>query len=224
MSSNSITRYSKALFIRLPKTAGTSIESIFRNYSEVVTPLVNKTEQGNKERVSRASAYREIIGNNKWGNLFTFTFVRNPYDRCVSLWQMFEPDVSFNSFVKKISTLGIETSNIYERLTYHCCLQSPHLTDDKGKIIVDFIGKFENLEEDYFKICKKIRLPKTKLPHKRKTYHKHYSKYYDNETKTMVTEIYKKDLEILGYDFERLNLIDNIKDELEYKNFWFRFH
>ena len=140
-----------------------------------------------------------------WDEYFRFTIVRNPWDRLLSFYQnklhniqiedtefsIFKGCIDFKKFVYAIKERDLE------RCDGHFKLQSQMFPLDK----IDFIGRFENLQGDFNTVCDKIGIPQQQLPHENKTKHKHYTEYYDDETRQIVAEKYAKDIEYFGYKF-----------------------
>jgi hypothetical protein len=83
-------------------------------------------------------------------------------------------------------------------------LQSDYVIDLGGNIIVDYIGRYENLETDFAEICNRIGSPNIKLPHKRKAINrsKDYRMYYSDKLVDLISDHFKKDINIFSYTFE----------------------
>ena len=159
-----------------------------------------------------ARAIRSRVGNDIFGDYFKFTFVRNPYERVVSTYHIRKkllPGVkmSFRGFVQKRLTgkqgFGAWTffrSKAEKALEDQFEGQHDFISDAAGKILVDFVGKYENLCVDFKKVCDRLGL-KADLPVMNQSKHESYRNYYDAETRKAVEEVYKKDIEAFGYEF-----------------------
>ena len=62
--------------------------------------------------------------------------------------------------------------------------------------------KFENLNRDWNNMFKELGYEPPKLPILNKYKHKHYSEYYDDETREFVGWLFKKDIDAFGYKFK----------------------
>lgn len=102
----------------------------------------------------------------------------------------------FREFI--LSSYGREHLTQYQGNMLHW------ITDESGEIIVDYIGRFEKLHEDYVKICERIGQPPPTLPHKKRSAHTHYSTYYDEETRQLVADRFRKEIDLFSYEFEEL--------------------
>jgi hypothetical protein len=69
----------------------------------------------------------------------------------------------------------------------------------EGKLVVDFIGRFENLQNDFDVVCDKLGIKHTELPHVNKGKFANYDLYYTPEVKNIVSEYFIKDFELFGY-------------------------
>jgi hypothetical protein len=143
---------------------------------------------------AKAAEICEHIDEKVWRSYFKFAFERNPWDRQVSLYyhryrHEKEPP-PFTTFIHTDKRAQMNNYDIYAI---------------DGNISVDFIGRFENLEEDLKRALEHVGLTlATELP-RAKTTSRHgnnpYRKYYDEDTRDIVGRWYAREIELLGYEF-----------------------
>ena len=160
----------------------------------------------------RNKNYKYFKDIKKSTNQFSFALVRNPWDRCVSAFKYLsnggncgndKKDAENFLSVYQNDFLGFirhKFSNAFLKQV-HFKPQYKWICDDNDNVLVDLVGKFENLQEDFDKLCDTIDVPRQQLPHENATKHKHYTEYYDDETRSIVAEKYAKDIEYFGYEF-----------------------
>jgi hypothetical protein len=82
---------------------------------------------------------------------------------------------------------------------------SAYMTDKDGSIMVDFVGRFENLHLDFERLCALFGLPALELLHaKTLRPHEDYRSYYDDATREKVARHWKADIDRFGYTFDGL--------------------
>ena len=134
---------------------------------------------------------------------FKFTLFRNPYDIMVSNFSMFTQQPfrieTLKQFHKDPANMSfiefIEFTDKYNNHHWQSQLDFINGYD------INFIGRVENIKEDFNIICDKIGIPQRQLSHVNKSNHKHYTEYYNEETKQIVAEKYAKDIKYFGYEF-----------------------
>jgi len=208
------------IFISIPKVACSSVKSVLYELQSGSKPTMNIHEAPFK--------YIPFKQLGLYPNCFMFAFVRNPWDRIVSLYankikadpnfngrdendeqfcngaakwfscygDVFRGGMSFAEFVQAIAAIPDEESNNHFRSQYL------FITGKNNGSIVDFLGKFEHLTDD-FNILKKLAgLPADiSLPHKMKSDHADYRHYYTDELKNLIAQRYKRDIEQFDYSF-----------------------
>ena len=150
--------------------------------------------------------------NIKVDKYFSFTFCRNPWDRAVSGYKSwFREACPFRNMVKGTTLKDyLLCRNGYERINHlenslgrgdHFRSQYEYIIDEHSEPIIDYIGRFETYQQDFNTVCDKIGIPRQQPPHMNITNHKHYTEYYDDETRQIVAEKYAKDIDYFGYKF-----------------------
>jgi hypothetical protein len=203
----------KFIFVHIPKTGGTSIESVF---------VPNAVEKDVSFKHSTAKEYQKKF-NREFSEYFKFSVIRNPWDLVASLYHwMWHTDCTTNPWPSKWRsythtplnwTLNewIKSEKFMRSNPRGLSVDSPHLfkeegqldwiSNDKDTIIVDHIMRFETLQQDFDISCNKIGLPQQILPHTNKSHHKPYWEYYDKEAQEIVGQKYHKDITMFDYTF-----------------------
>jgi hypothetical protein len=169
----------KITFIHIPRTGGSSI-------SRWLSPIFED------KYIVRDHIFLNEIENPA---PITFTVIRNPWDRVVSMYSFIKIYMhclvvaDFNDFV--LNKIKIWTFGKHK-------LSTPQIRwIETG---VTHLLRFEDLEED-FKIIQDIFQCYKPLPLINKSKHEHYRAYYNDETRQIIAEMFKEDIEAFGYEF-----------------------
>jgi chondroitin 4-sulfotransferase 11 len=195
-----ISNRAKCIFVHIQKTGGASIEELLRSNDPGIEA---NSLQGRRHMA--AGELRAFVPPDVWSAYFKFAFVRNPWDRLVSWYYMCVQTPTANPFARYIKDnaptfddfLKKTTTGIAERTTRN---QLDYVTNDAGDIIVDFVGRYEDLQLDFSRVRKRLDLA-AELPHVNRSAHEHYRKYYTDETRDIVSRRFEKDIQHFGYLF-----------------------
>lgn len=193
----------RCVFVHVPKTGGSSIRRAFARKDSTAIRFDHGT----------AVEYRKELGKEVYESYFSFGFVRNPFDRMVSLytqprgkWDSLTPEhraaltMPFKVWVKYLLGNFSGKNKLKRKGIYRS--QADFLTDGHGKIIVDRVCKFENIEREWRYVRAKLGMAHIGLPWiARSPDRDPYKSYYDRETRNMVMELHGRDCELFGYWF-----------------------
>ncbi|MEO1987399.1 MAG: sulfotransferase family 2 domain-containing protein [Martelella sp.] len=186
----------RAIFIHLPKTAGTSISRQLGLPTSRHVPV----------------KLYQVTNPRKFATYFKFAFVRNPYDRLVSSYAFLKqggmndddarfarqkvlPFENFEHFLTEGFARDPET-----RAWVHFRPQSHFICDASGRNLMDFTGRFERIAQDYAAIAARLGKPGD-LPIFNKSARGDYREAYSPATLEIAQHHFADDLAIFGYDF-----------------------
>ncbi len=221
----------KFIFLKTKKTAGTSVELALSELcgpDDVISPLtaIDEAKRAGKRGAQNwkqhgwwdsprpllkrrwfkftAADYgfynhmpaveaRALIDDTAWRSYFKFAFERNPWDRQVSFYHHRyrgekEPP-PFSRFMHRDRAARLNNYDIYAI---------------DGTVAVDFVGRYESLEEDLALALDRVGIALPPLPHAKGTFRQTkvpYQQYYDDETREMVRDWYAREIELLDYEF-----------------------
>jgi hypothetical protein len=203
-----INKSNKLIYVHIPKCASNScLYGIQKNINKTI---LDKGPYKKEEAL-------------KFPDYFCFTFVRKPWDRLVSCYcdrvikkREYDKDVnpwdpegfvrmglhsgiSFERFVEIVADQNDENSDYHWR-----SLHSFITVGDK--FITDFIGKVENMDNDWKKVCKHLNWVNRKVYHKNKSIPElrkssDYRDYYNKKTRKLVAKRFEKDIDIFKYTY-----------------------
>ncbi len=198
----------KFIFVHNQKTGG---QSVARYLAETVADV--------RAILPRHSITRHGIGKlgpATWAGYYSFGFVRNPWARLVSwynmiterpqkefiFWRHVRANASnFEEFIE-LCVSGIQTADrlgVRERGVLRN--QIDYFTAETGEVAVNFIGKFENIQNDFDSVLQKLDLPRAELPKINFTQKIDYRTCYSDTTAALIEQCFEKDIKFFGYTF-----------------------
>lgn len=209
------------LFVHIAKTGGTSVRAALERvrwrdpWYWLMFPChrlshLTGHRLGTKfPRHAHAIAAMEMLPREFYDSLFKFAFVRNPWDLQVSSFHHIRRErphylqghEDFAGFLR----WKLDAARPYQfHLDTSIERQSDYLVDLHGNLIVDFVGRYERLQDDFASICGRIGIAVPTLPHRRQATDrgKDYRSYYDDVTAALVAEHFRADIERFGYRFD----------------------
>ncbi len=224
----------KAIFFIIPKTGCTSLKT------QLLKPLgMREKEEGAnnffhpKDFPFPFAEYEEL--NTTYASYLKFAIVRNPWDRLVSCFkdkiraadynelgfkdgvaiplqrfgETFYGDMTFKAFVDAVCALPDAVADNHFRSQFY------QLISPEGELLVNYIGRFERIEQSFAEIAANTGLPLTASIHLNQSQsQKHWRSYYTDELDSMVRKRYAEDIRLLQYSFEAppvkpIGVIDN---------------
>ncbi|EIJ41671.1 Sulfotransferase family [Beggiatoa alba B18LD] len=212
----------KFIFFHVAKAAGISIREALKDHTEepehfkIHRPAKHLNGQLNPLYTmwetmllhAKASDAQKILPAEQFQQFYKFAFVRNPWDWQVSMYHFllkettnprYELVKSFPHFDAYLDWV-IHTKNPFPKGATK--LQKTVLADEHGKLLVDFVGRYENLSQDFQSICQHIGLDIPALPHLNQSNRTDYRHYYTPKTRQLVAEHFAEDIELFGYQFD----------------------
>ncbi len=210
----------KFIFFKTRKTAGSSIQVALGEHcgeNDIITGQYRKgiddnshsaglnmdkfyTNHPHPELIPTKTFIENNIGKDVWDSYFKFAFIRNPYDIAVSryTWERKKrnrkDEISIEDFRSWVKNRELTNEDwLYKYIATNNGLE------------LDFIGRYENLNNDLDYICEKIGLPKLNLGFLKSGFRDKklkYTEYYDNETKNLVNDFFNIDLNLFNYKFD----------------------
>ena len=189
----------KFVFHHVPKTGGTSITAALAPYCNLWKGTLPEDKHGWQVKFHNVGLHlpvKEVINSvsDYPREYYSFAFVRNPFEVIVSAWDSNKYE-NFDRYVEHEIFTGLQISarrSQYEYLT------------DNGTLLVDFVGRYENLSSDFYEVINEIKVPLMMLPKRnigKEKRSQDYKKYFTPLSRKTVERKFEKDLNFFNYEF-----------------------
>ena len=184
----------KLIFLHIPRTGGHYISEKLGAY------IINE------KRHTLPDFYKQRYGR-IWDQYYKFTFVRNPWDRVVSAWSRIiaKKEKWFDcNQLKNDQYFGDVIYRNFQEFLKGKFWFDTHFNPQMKWIIypLDFIGKYENLDNDLKKVFNDNNIEWSDDGHLYKSYHRPYKEYYNENTLHIIKSVYLEEIKIFRYTFE----------------------
>lgn len=222
----------RGIYFAIPKVANSSLkEACFQILLQHGLPRAQLPDLDWTPKLFNLPQYARVLKDEgiiieraalqEYRDHWKFAFVRNPWDRLVSCYEnkikqagyddrwfvdgvarslvgygRFEGGMSFDDFVQVVASIPDS------RADKHFRSQHTFIQGRDGELLVDFVGRFERLEEDFDHVCNSLGVTGVKLPHLLQSDRLPYTDYYSRSSEELVRDRYRTDVEWFDYECE----------------------
>lgn len=183
------------LFVRAKPTA---LNKLMSKYLFFVARPVEMTYFRAHET---AAHVRRLLPAATFDDYLKIAFVRNPFSWLVSLYELVVQSPNHRHHETICGMSGFAEYVDWE-IARNKRMQWPYLYDSNGRLLVDYIGRFENLAEDAAEVFRSIGVELNPLPVVGQRTRKDYREFFDEGTKHKVKAHWARDLAVFGYEFD----------------------
>jgi len=214
----------KCIYVHIPKTAGTSVEKSLGGHKDMnmrlkqdhrsVNNIIGAIPPWQREEMGLRSwlvyfnqhyrAYQdgvEVLNQSQFAEYFKFCFVRNPWERAYSWYRNVMRDEMHQHELSIAANTSFKAFLLEHGEQWALRPQMDWITDNSGKVAVDFVGKFERLEKDFSYVCQQLGLQNISLPMTLDSGKSPYIDAYDTELETWVAQRYADEISAFNYSF-----------------------
>lgn len=207
-------------FVHVPKTGGSSIFSALAPYGDhpdgywanrglaLVGIHVNHYAPWRLRKFrthTPAETLRRHLPAGVFDDLFTFAFVRNPWDLLVSYYHFLvarqERMTHFNHRRRLIGRLPDFESYVRYEIRRGKISQTRMVADRRGRVLVTFLGRYESLGTDFAHVCRRLDVV-APLGRSNRSSRGDYRDHYAPRLAALVRDHFAEDVERFGYAFE----------------------
>ena len=201
----------RCVFVHIPKTGGSSIEAVIwpgpRTEADLwmgfVSPMRNKYQTGGLQHLC-AHQIRTEVGDDRFNAYFKFAVVRNPWDKAVSQYAFMRERLDLRSFIGMADGASFaDYLKLIARVEHvQSMRQLDFLLGSDGRMLVDFIARFETLAVDLTRVFARLGIDCPRLPVTNRSKREvDYRLYYDDASRAAVARMYEADIAYSGYEF-----------------------
>ncbi len=211
----------RCLFVHIPKTGGRSIQDLFLErrgltWAERGALLLRPNPRPNDgpPRLAHLTAAEYIrcghVDPETFRCYFKFSFVRDPWTRLLSefFFRDYHRRMDFRTFLfDEFPTPADDDYLIFDDRHRHVVPQTRFLVDDHDRLLVDFVGRYERLDQDFRHVCDRIGFAPAPLPRANRApvdYRGQVRALIDPECRARIAELYARDIARFGYDFDEV--------------------
>jgi hypothetical protein len=200
----------KFIFIKTRKTAGSSITTYLNTLlgnedisdgDRIDGRLSKNVNYQDHRNGHQTAAWISKAFPHEWNNFYKFTVERNSWGKVLSAFNFYKKNNLF-----KFNTIHEFLHTHDERKSIPVDWKSYTI---KNQIAVDDIIQYDNLENDFLKICKKIgisyngELQKIKIKHYGSD---HYKYQFSSTEHKKIKSLFYKEIDFFNYKYDTSNL------------------